>query len=101
MAPVWSPGCGGRLPARSHGSACCSCAPKALRARHTYLGASGRRGDEQPVLVPSRCRGDDAVVPEVRDDLFADAIAYTTRGEMATHEALTLALIESLTYPPS
>jgi hypothetical protein len=42
-----------------------------------------------------------ALVPEVRDDLFADVIAYTTKGEMAAHEALILALIESLTYPPS
>ncbi len=37
----------------------------------------------------------------VRDDLFADVIAYTTKGEMAAHEALILAMIESLTYPPS
>ena len=72
-----------------------------LRARQIDLGASGRRSDEQPVLVPSRCHGDDAVVPEVRDDLRADVIAYTTRGEMAAHEVLILAMIESLTCPPS
>ncbi len=42
-----------------------------------------------------------AVSIRVRDDLFADVIAYTTTGEMATHEALILAMIESLTYPPS
>lgn len=42
-----------------------------------------------------------AVSLKVRDDLFADVIAYTTRGEMAAHEALILAMIESLTYPPS
>jgi hypothetical protein len=37
----------------------------------------------------------------VRDDLFADVIANTANGDMATHEALILAMIESLTYPPS
>lgn len=42
-----------------------------------------------------------AVSLKVRDDLFADVIAYTTKGEMAAHEALILAMIESLTYPPS
>lgn len=42
-----------------------------------------------------------AVSIKVRDDLFADVIAYTAPGEMATHEALILAMIESLTYPPS
>lgn len=41
-----------------------------------------------------------AVSLKVRDDLFADVIAYTTTGEMTTHEALILAMIESLTYPP-
>ncbi len=42
-----------------------------------------------------------AVTLKVRDDLFADVIAYTAAGEMETHEALILAMIESLTYPPS
>ena len=42
-----------------------------------------------------------AVSIKVREDLFADVIAYTAAGEMATHEALILAMIESLTYPPS
>lgn len=42
-----------------------------------------------------------AVSIKVRDGLFADVIAYTTAGQMATHEALILAMIESLTYPPS
>ncbi len=41
-----------------------------------------------------------AVSIKVRDDLFADVIAYTKSGEMAAHEALILAMIESLAYPP-
>jgi len=42
-----------------------------------------------------------AVSMMVREDLFADVIAYTAPGEMAAHEALILSMIESLTYPPS
>jgi len=42
-----------------------------------------------------------AVSIRVRDDLFADVIAYAAPGEMSAHEALILAMIESLTYPPS
>jgi hypothetical protein len=42
-----------------------------------------------------------AISMRVRDDLFADVIAYTAAGQMATHEALILEMIRSLTYPPS
>jgi hypothetical protein len=40
-----------------------------------------------------------AVSVKVRDDLFADAIAYTAPGEMATHEPLILQMVDSLAYP--
>ena len=40
-----------------------------------------------------------AISLKVRDDLFADIIAYTPPGEQAAREQLILAIVESLTYP--
>ncbi|MEI8333739.1 MAG: hypothetical protein WCH74_07785 [Chloroflexota bacterium] len=40
-----------------------------------------------------------AVSVKVRDDLFADVIAYMARGEKATYEPLILEMVDSLTYP--
>jgi hypothetical protein len=42
-----------------------------------------------------------AVSIKVRDDLFADVIAYMPPGEMAAREALVLAMIDALKYPPA
>jgi hypothetical protein len=42
-----------------------------------------------------------AVSIKVRENLFADVIAYTAPGEMDAQAALILAMIDSLTYPPS
>jgi hypothetical protein len=36
---------------------------------------------------------------KVRDDLFADVIAYVPVGEQAAREQLILAIVDSLTYP--
>jgi hypothetical protein len=57
-------------------------------------------------LAVAACGGGSTGAPTVapgtvRDDLFPDVIADTTKGEMAAHQALILAMIESLTYPPS
>jgi len=38
---------------------------------------------------------------KVRDDLFADVIAYVPPGEQAARETLILSIVESLTYPAS
>jgi hypothetical protein len=40
-----------------------------------------------------------AVSVKVRDDLFADVIAYTAPGEMAADEPLILHMVDSLKYP--
>jgi hypothetical protein len=40
-----------------------------------------------------------AISLKVRDDLFADIIAYVPPGEQAGREKLILAVVESLTYP--
>jgi hypothetical protein len=40
-----------------------------------------------------------AVSVKVRDDLFADVIAYTAPGEMAAYEPLILQMVDSLAYP--
>lgn len=40
-----------------------------------------------------------AVSVKVRDDLFADVIAYMAPGEKATHEPLILEMVDSLKYP--
>jgi hypothetical protein len=40
-----------------------------------------------------------AISLKVRDDLFADVIAYVPPGEQAGREKLILAVVESLTYP--
>lgn len=42
-----------------------------------------------------------AVSLKVRDDLFADAIAYVPPGEESAQEGLILSIIESLAYPAS
>ncbi len=42
-----------------------------------------------------------AVSLKVRDDLFADVIAYVPPGEEAAREALILSIIDSLVYPAS
>ena len=36
---------------------------------------------------------------KVREDLFADVIAYVPPGEQAAREQLILSIVESLTYP--
>ena len=40
-----------------------------------------------------------AISLKVREDLFADIIAYTPPGEQAAREQLILSIVESLTYP--
>ena len=40
-----------------------------------------------------------AISLKVRDDLFADIIAYVPPGEQAAREKLILAIVESLAYP--
>ncbi len=42
-----------------------------------------------------------AISLKVRDDLFADIIAYVPPGEEAAREQLILSIVESLAYPPS
>ncbi len=42
-----------------------------------------------------------AISLKVRDDLFADVIAYVPPGEEAARERLILSIVESLAYPPS
>ena len=40
-----------------------------------------------------------AISLKVREDLFADVIAYVPSGEQAAREPLILSIVESLTYP--
>jgi hypothetical protein len=42
-----------------------------------------------------------AISLKVRDDLFADVIAYVATGEKAAQETLILAIVNSLKYPAS
>jgi hypothetical protein len=42
-----------------------------------------------------------AISLKVRDDLFADVIAYVPPGEQAAREHLILEIVDSLSYPPA
>jgi hypothetical protein len=61
----------------------------------TSVGRTGARIDAKNEKL-----GMIAVSIKVRDDLFADVIAYMPPSEMASREALVLAMIDALKYPP-
>jgi hypothetical protein len=65
-------------------------------AAMTAAGCAGARIDAQNEKVAMV-----AISLKVRDDLFADVIAYVPPGEMASREALILAIVNSLKYPAS
>jgi hypothetical protein len=62
----------------------------------TAAGFPGARIDAQNEKVAMV-----AISLKVRDDLFADVIAYVAPGEQAAQEALILAIVNSLKYPAS
>ena len=60
----------------------------------TSAGRQGARIDAQNEKLAMT-----AVSLKVRDDLFADVIAYVPPGEQASREPLILSIVESLAYP--